>query len=368
MPQATDNFTPRFQTLAAELIADIQLGHYRNGQMFPSERELGLRYNVSRQTIRNALKILADDGWAYARMGKGNFVVSPPVKHPEADPTTRKVSKQIGVVWGAEALSDDLKVGSPLLGLKSAVSASGYSLSLSVASKDEKNGLYPLYPRWLREDSMDGYILVSAPAHAQEAFAESGKPALSLGYLWTDTDLPSVDTDFREIWRLSIRHLTEKSLFPICNFLARPTSTEEAKFSEKIMTGIIEEQTESSLTTDQFSNVDYEDTAFGLISAIRRIFKRDQKPKSIILSSGRYLDEVFRFFEKIDLKVPDDVFILVVQPTNIPTAYISRLSYFDTDVFLPAKRAGEKMLEIIMTGETTPRHEHYSLGKFIDPI
>jgi len=367
MPQATDNFIPRFQTLAAELIADIQAGHYRNGQMFPSERELGLRYNVSRQTIRNALKVLADDGWTYSRMGKGNFVVSPPVKNPEIGAISRKSSKQIGVIWGADALSDDLKVGSPLLGLKSAVSAQGYSLALSVASKDEKNGLYPLFPKWLKEDLMDGYILVSVPAHTQETFAELKKPALSLGYLWTDADIPSVDTDFREIWRLAIRHLVTKSLFPICNFLARPTSIEDAKFSEKITTGVIEEKNALAIEHDQFSVIDYEDTAFGLISTIRRAFKKEAKPKSIILSSGRYLDEVLKFFEKIGLRIPDDVFILVVQPSNIPTAYISKVAYFDADVFFPAKRAGEKILEIIMTGETSPRHEHYALGKFIDP-
>ncbi len=70
---------PLYLQLKDTLTADIRAGTYHSHQRLPSERELALRYNVSRMTVRQALLELAHDGAIYTRVGKGTFVAAPKI-------------------------------------------------------------------------------------------------------------------------------------------------------------------------------------------------------------------------------------------------------------------------------------------------
>ncbi len=70
---------PLYLQLKDTLTADIRAGNYQSHERLPSERELALRYNVSRMTVRQALLELAHDGAIYTRVGKGTFVAAPKV-------------------------------------------------------------------------------------------------------------------------------------------------------------------------------------------------------------------------------------------------------------------------------------------------
>lgn len=65
---------PLYLQVKAALLADIGTGRYGANQRLPSERELALRFRVSRMTARQALLELAREGAIYTRVGKGTFV------------------------------------------------------------------------------------------------------------------------------------------------------------------------------------------------------------------------------------------------------------------------------------------------------
>lgn len=65
---------PLYLQVKAALLADIGAGRYGSNQRLPSERELALRFRVSRMTARQALLELAREGAIYTRVGKGTFV------------------------------------------------------------------------------------------------------------------------------------------------------------------------------------------------------------------------------------------------------------------------------------------------------
>lgn len=66
----------RYERIAEELRADIASGTYAVGQRLPSERDLALRFKVSRPSVREATIALELDGLVEVRYGSGVHVVA----------------------------------------------------------------------------------------------------------------------------------------------------------------------------------------------------------------------------------------------------------------------------------------------------
>ena len=64
----------RYSTLARLLTGEIESGRYKVGQKIPTEAELQQRYDVSRHTVREALRDLKGQGLVLARAGVGTVV------------------------------------------------------------------------------------------------------------------------------------------------------------------------------------------------------------------------------------------------------------------------------------------------------
>lgn len=56
------------------LKSGIMAGYYQQGERLPSEVDLASQFNVSRNTLRKALKLLQNAGFIECRHGAGNFV------------------------------------------------------------------------------------------------------------------------------------------------------------------------------------------------------------------------------------------------------------------------------------------------------
>jgi len=66
--------TPLYRRIAAELRDAIARGELPPGGQLPTEQELGDRYQVSRNTVRLALGLLANEGIISSTPGRGTFV------------------------------------------------------------------------------------------------------------------------------------------------------------------------------------------------------------------------------------------------------------------------------------------------------
>ena len=65
---------------ANSLIEQITEGVYPKGCLLPSEREICEKYNISRTTARQALNILAQEGYITSIQGKGTVVTHPQIQ------------------------------------------------------------------------------------------------------------------------------------------------------------------------------------------------------------------------------------------------------------------------------------------------
>jgi GntR family transcriptional regulator len=64
----------KYERIVAELARDIRGGRLPRGAQLPGEHELATRFDVSRNTVRQALAELGDRGLIATRSGKGSFV------------------------------------------------------------------------------------------------------------------------------------------------------------------------------------------------------------------------------------------------------------------------------------------------------
>jgi len=65
---------PLYLQLKNKLIERIISGVYKPEEKLPSERVLSEELHISRMTVREALKVLINDGYIYTQIGKGTFV------------------------------------------------------------------------------------------------------------------------------------------------------------------------------------------------------------------------------------------------------------------------------------------------------
>jgi GntR family transcriptional regulator len=72
--------TPLWAQLATELRDRLAMGAY--GERFPTESELTSEFDVSRATVREAVRRLRDEGLVDARRGSGTFVVRRELDEP----------------------------------------------------------------------------------------------------------------------------------------------------------------------------------------------------------------------------------------------------------------------------------------------
>ena len=99
-----------FEDTVARLLQTIRLGIVEPGGVLPAERDLATRFSVSRDTVRDAIKSLADAGYLVARRGRygGTFVNDPlpvAVETPDAPaPSAAEIDDVLG-------LRDILEVG-----------------------------------------------------------------------------------------------------------------------------------------------------------------------------------------------------------------------------------------------------------------
>lgn len=82
------NQLPVYIQIHDQLKNEIEKGVWKIGDRLPSERELAAKFNVSRMTLRQAIKNLADEGILERKIGSGTYVASEKVQEKMSGATS----------------------------------------------------------------------------------------------------------------------------------------------------------------------------------------------------------------------------------------------------------------------------------------
>jgi GntR family transcriptional regulator len=75
-----DAAVPLYHQLKTAILRDIEAGRWKAGDRLPTEDELIARFHVSKITVRQALRELAQMGYVRREQGRGTFVQRPPIE------------------------------------------------------------------------------------------------------------------------------------------------------------------------------------------------------------------------------------------------------------------------------------------------
>ena len=106
LTQAIDPVSDRavYKQIADHLRAAMGRGSLREGEQLPSEAQLMEHYGVARMTIRNALRVLQDEGLVTAEHGRGVYVrARPPVRRLASDRFAQRHRKEGMAAFTVEA-------------------------------------------------------------------------------------------------------------------------------------------------------------------------------------------------------------------------------------------------------------------------
>ena len=209
----------------ARLVQTVRVGLVAPGESLPSERELAVRYGVSRDTVREAIRELAVAGYLERRRGRygGTFVADPLPPPSAARPSTAELDDVLGIrrvleagaaraaagrtleagsrdaLWTAHldacsAAEDDYRRHDSLLHLMIA-ELSGIPSLVPLVTENRARinawlGTFPLLPRNIehsneQHDAIATAILAGRPDAAEAAVLEhlAGSEALLRGFL-----------------------------------------------------------------------------------------------------------------------------------------------------------------------------------------
>ena len=222
---------PKYLQVADTLRREIAEGIFRDGQTRMTEEELRMRFDVSRQTIRQAISLLEDDGLVDRRRGSGTYV-----RH---GPRRRQGIVHVGVIT---TFITDYIFPSITQGMEAVLNENGAVLSLNAMYNDvrtERN----ILERML-EEPVDGLIMEGSRTAKEtpnrdvlERFAQRNIPVLFVnGYYPGMEQFPHVVMDDYGGGRLAAKTAIDRGYTRLAGLF----KTDDLQGSERL-TGFLDE-------------------------------------------------------------------------------------------------------------------------------
>ncbi|MBQ9063430.1 MAG: GntR family transcriptional regulator [Eubacterium sp.] len=196
---------PKYLTIADYIEAQILNQTWLPNQQLPSEKEMMQQFQVSRQTIRNALEYLSKKDLVYSEQGRGTFVSDS--RRSSANPGNKNVALILGKL-------DSYIFPYKSVGINAVLTRNGYTSSVFASNIriDHQDQLI----RNVLSGSYAGVIMEVAkaalPRHNPELLEElrSRMPVVLIDGYYRETDIPYVAIDDFNGGYMAAEHLIAK--------------------------------------------------------------------------------------------------------------------------------------------------------------
>lgn len=290
------------------LISRIEAGEWT--LRLPSERKLSDQLEISRGTLRLALRKMEQEKLIVTEPGTGTKILT-----GKKDQSLLRRTGSIGMLLPDHISHLPYNTFSIINGLRDHLTHEGCHLNLHENCHLTKHRGIKILSNLTGNHSHDCWLLSYANAAVQQWFLEKGLPCIVIGAKHANITLPSISPDQFRIGRhaagillgLNHRHIAYLRSSRALN-LAGATLSEEGITSAFI----------TSLATDyQITLLEYDDHLEVFRRKLLQLFRQPQRPTGLLVGSSDHAIAALTILLQAGYRVPQDISIicLVDSPT-----------------------------------------------------
>ncbi|MFB3895278.1 MAG: GntR family transcriptional regulator [bacterium] len=333
----------RIQEYICSLLAKEGL---KPGDQLPSENELCKRLNMSRNTVRQALANLINEGLIYNEHGKGTFVAA-----PRDNNQTNNTHPEIGIVLNNLEQLQHPFFSEYIRGIQEEIDLHKCSIHLIFNQETNKGEMDLIREKNVRgliliaDEGVDEYILSLQMKRIPFVWFPSYKSKKNISYIYLDKVLGL---------SLAVDHLAQLGHQKIGYIAGDPEAKRD--YQEKLA-GFTYSMEKNNIPINKNWIVDGYYTRDGAENAIHKMFSGKTRPTAVIAANDIMAIAALTTLQKMGRNVPEDVSIIgfddILDARNIiPTL---------TTVHVPMARMGREaakiLFELVDKNETTMIHQ-----------
>ncbi len=339
--------SPKYLQLKEEILSWIAGGRYRPGDKLPSENELAEQFSLSRQTVRQSIGELVQEGWLAREQGKGTFV-----SRQSGERRSSSGNRTVGVI--TTSISDYI-FPSIVRGIEAALKDKGYRLLLS--STDHRKDRERESLEMMLSHSV--CALIVEPTKSAEgnpnfdnylAIEDHGIPLLMINETYPDLECPSVRLDDDTGGFMAANYVLELGHRRIAGFF----KTDDLQGVRR-MKGFIRACRERHLPSDGGTIVRYstEDKDRHPQSMLRELLLSDSPPTAIVCYNDQLAVSLLDTIRDLGLRIPEDLSIIGYDDSFLATATEIKLTTIEHPKSALGERAANLLISQLEKGTVT---------------
>lgn len=324
--------TPKYLQLVQWIKQRIKQDGLEKGDRFYTEHAIAEMFSVSRQTVRQAINILINEGVLESRQGSGTYICTPVA-------AKRVQSRTIGVIV---TYFDEYIFPSIINGIESVISERGYTMHVACTRNDKDKEAAAL--RSMISNNIDGLIveptksaLPNGNFDIYREIADKEIPLIFANSYYPDLRFPYVSLDDVKAGYLAVQCLVEMGHSRIAMILKsddiqghlRFRGAKEAAYEKDVA---ISQENTLWFTTEDIKYLEEESS---------RLMRYIGDCTAVLCYNDQTAATVLRVLEKAGKKVPQDISVISIDDANQATACTPKL----TTVAHPKKLMGTVLAE-----------------------
>ena len=292
------------------LLNELKRGKYKVGCRVDSDNVLSRNLGISKNTIREAISTLVNDGYFKRIQGKGTFVVS---TTPPAQAHKLRIVRLICRDTFKCGKSDHF-INNVLRGIH--LGGTEYNCGVCVDLFTENTPEKLLNSKLFRDAPKDGVILAgfSIDSNDISPLLEANIPVVSVGKPNEESLIPYVDMDHAAVVNKAVKYLFDNGHKNI------------ALLEKNLHTPSHRERLEGYMTAHLEANIKVNPDLIFLADkpgipgdvAIRELYKRGASFTAVLTYGDDMLHGAIKQFQQEDKTVPDDVSVITYSTYSLP--------------------------------------------------
>lgn len=351
-----ESSTLKYKQIAEWIRERIQDGTFSSGEKLLSENQLCEKFSISRQTARQAIQILVDDGLVSPKKGSGTFINDLPKKGQK--------TQTIGVMT---TYLDDYIFPRIISGIEKVLSQSGYQMTLRLTRNKVLNERSQLEN--LLASHIDGLIVEGTKTALHnpnldiyQKFYEQGIPVIFINAYYQDLPCDYIVNGDEEGAQLATRRLIQCGHKKIAGIFKHDDLQGKLRYK-----GFLNEMYGQGLSIDDqailWYSTENEEDVFNA-NNFPYLLKKFENCTAVICYNDQIAMKLIQIFNSSTLSIPED--LSLVSFDNSPLAEISSIPL--SSVTHPSLKLGSLAAESILKKITDPNFniQHVFVPEFME--